>query len=108
MSVPKRNLKGVQDICTHSGRVDEAHQPYKAYMKLSCLEMEKIRRNRERESASKRIIDIDTRFKHIEAEKSALLQALEERNSNGSSDETPGTEHKLPPRRSPGGFKIRY
>jgi len=108
MSVPKRNLKGVQDIRTHSGRVDEAHQPYKAFMKIASLEMEKARRGKERESAMHRVKTIDERFKEIEAEKAAMLQALEERKNNGPSDETPGTEHKLPPRRSSGGFKIRY
>jgi len=108
MAIPKRNLHGLQDIRTLSGSVDQITIPYRAYMKLSCLEMEKIRRNKERESASKRIVDIDTRFKEIETEKAAMLQVLEERNSNGCSDEAPGTEHNLAPRRSKGGFKIRY
>ena len=108
MSVPKRNLKGVQDIRTHSGRVDEAHQPYKAYMKIAALEMEKARRGEERKSAMHRVKTIDARFKEIEAEKAEVLQVVDERKSNGPSDETPGMEHKPAPHRSKGGFKIRY
>lgn len=108
MAIFKRNIRGLQDIRTHSGRVDEAHHPYKAYMKVAALEMEKARRGNERESAMHRVRNIDARFKEIDAEKAAMLQALEERNSDGFSDEAPGTEHKLPPRRSPGRFKIRY
>jgi len=108
MSVPKRNLKGVQDIHTHSGRVDEVHHPYKAYMKVAALEMEKERRDKERESAMNRVKTIDARFKEIETEKAEVLQAMEERNSNGFSDEIPGMEHKPAPHRSKGGFKIRY
>lgn len=108
MSFPKRNLKGVQDIHTHSGRMDEAHQPYKAYMKIAALEMEKARRGEERKSAMRRVKTIDARFKEIEDEKVKVLQAMEERNSNGFYDEIPGMEQKPAPHRSKGGFKIRY
>ena len=108
MAILKRNIRNLKDIRTHSGRVDEAHQPYKAYMKIAALEMEKVRRGKERESAMHRVKIIDARSMEIETEKAAVLQALEERNSNGCSDEAPGTEHNLAPRRSKGGFKIRY
>jgi len=108
MAILKRNIRNLQDIRTHSGRVDEAHQPYKAYMKIAALEMEKVRRGKERESAMHRVKTIDARSMEIETEKAAMLQALEERNSNGCSDEAPGTENNLAPRRSKGGFKIRY
>ena len=107
MALPKRTIRGLQDIHTHSGRVDETHQPYKAYMKIAALEMEKARRNKERESANKRIQDIDTRFKDIEDEKQKIVQALEQ-HSKGSRDEPSGLDHQLHPRRSTNGFKIRY
>jgi hypothetical protein len=48
MAIPPRNVKSLQDIRTHAGRVEEAAIPYKAFMKMSCLEMEKFRRERER------------------------------------------------------------
>jgi hypothetical protein len=73
MAIP---TKSVRDIKTLSGRVDQASLPYRAYMKLSCLEMEKARRLRERESASQRIANIDARLQEIEAEEEELLQSV--------------------------------
>jgi hypothetical protein len=78
MGIPKRNIRSLTDIRTLSGSVDQAAIPYRAYMKISCLEMEKLRRGKERESAVHRMKNIDTRFQEIEAEKAALLQALGE------------------------------
>ncbi len=107
MAQPKKIIRGLQDLRTLSGRVDKAFIPYKGYMKVSCLEMEKMRRGKERESAMQRVKNIDLRFKEIEAEKAALLQTLKERNC-GNSDNAPGVEPKPALRRSTGGFKFRY
>lgn len=97
----KRNIRGLQDIRTISGSVDQTTIPYKAYMKISCLEMEKARRGKERESAIHRIKNIDARFKEIESEKDAILQKLGEQNSAN-----PVKAKSL--HRCGGGFKIRY
>ena len=59
MPIPKKNMRGLQDIRTLSGNVDQTVIPYKAYMRLSCLEMEKFRRGKERESAMHRVNNID-------------------------------------------------
>jgi hypothetical protein len=67
MGFPKRNIRGLQDIRTRSGNVDRIGHPYIAYMKITCLEMEKARRSQERESAINRVNNIDGRFKEIEA-----------------------------------------
>ena len=53
--MPKRIMRGVQDIRTLSGRADEGTIPYKAYMKLSILEMEKFRRGKEKQSALEKV-----------------------------------------------------
>ena len=106
MAVQK--IRGLRDIRTLSGSVNQVFQPYKAYMKISCFEMEKLWRKKERQSASKRMRDIDTRLQEIEAEKSALLKVLDKQNSNCHSDKDPGIEFNPTPRRSTGGFKIRY
>ncbi len=45
--------RGLRDIPTLSGRVDRVSLPYRAYLKISCLEMEKVRRARERVAAQK-------------------------------------------------------
>ena len=73
----KRIMRGVQDIRTLSGRADEGTIPYKAYMKLSILEMEKFRRGKEKQSALERVHHIDQRFRDIEVERQKIMTALE-------------------------------
>ncbi len=73
----KKILRGVQDIKTLSGRADEGTIPYKAYMKLSILEMEKFRRGKEKQSALEKVQHIDQRFRDIEAERLGIVTALE-------------------------------
>lgn len=75
----KGNLRGLKDIRTRSGRVDRVGIPYMAYMNVSCLEMEKARREKERLSALARVKDIDRRLQEIEAEKDLVLKRLGER-----------------------------
>ena len=49
-------------IRTLSGRVDQLSLPYRSYMQITCLEMEKARRDMEHKSASQRIALIDARL----------------------------------------------
>lgn len=104
MATPRR---GLRDLRTLSGRVDDVSLPYRAYMKITCLEMEKARRGRERNSARRRITDIDARLEEIDAEKAVLQQSLEGRSDRRPAT-LPGLELKLAPRRGPLGLKIRY
>ena len=109
MTIQKRNILGLQDIPTLSGRVDQTSLPYKAYMKVACLEMEKARRGKERESASFRVKNIDARFKEIEDEKAAILQTqaeLDKRRPTDALDSDPKPEP--PPPRSASGLRLRY
>lgn len=105
----KRIMRGVQDIKTLSARVDEGTIPYKAYMKLSILEMEKYRRGKEKMSALERVQYIDQRFKDIEKERQEIIAALETKGVRRR--HLPDTE-KLPtstvPRTTTGPFKIKY
>ncbi len=108
MAVPNRNMRGLQDIRTHSGRVDQTFQPYKAYLKIGALEMEKARRNKERESALHRVKIIEERFQAIEAEKTSLLCDIEQQNSNAHpADPKKGAPiRESYPKKS--GFRIKY
>ena len=105
----KRIMKGVQDIRTLSGRANEGSLPYKAYMKLSILEMEKFRRGKEKQSALERVQKIDQRFQDIEATRQEIFSALE---AKGVRRPIPGS--RIPegpteaPRTTTGPFKIRY
>jgi hypothetical protein len=104
MAIP---TKGVNSIRTLSGRVDQLSLPYRTYMQITCLEMEKARRGMERKSASQRIALIDARLDHIEKSKQELLQAVATP-GQGAPGRLPGLELRPAPRRSTGGFKIRY
>lgn len=106
MAVPKRNMRGLQDIRTLSGRVGTvADEPYRAYMRITCLEMEKARRSKEKESAMRRVNNIDARIAEIEAEKAELLGALGVQNKSDS----PGRlRKKSAASQGSEGFKIRY
>jgi hypothetical protein len=104
MAIP---TKGLNNIRTLSGRVDQVSLPYRGYMQITCLEMEKARRNMERKSASQRIALIDARLDQIEQAKQDLLQAVAAPGP-GMPARLPGLDLKPAPRRSAGGFKIRY
>jgi hypothetical protein len=104
MAIP---TKGINNIRTLSGRVDQLSLPYRSYMQITCLEMEKARRGMERKSASQRVALIDARLDQIEKDKQALLQAVATA-GHGLPGRLPGLDLKPTPRRSAGGFKIRY
>jgi len=94
-------MRGLRDIRTLTGRVAGASHPYKAYLRISHIEMEKARKTKESEAARERIVTIAARLEEIDAEKQALLEAMGERAAGAP---------RLPrgPRRSTGGFKVRY
>jgi hypothetical protein len=75
-------------------------------MQITCLEMERARRNQERRNASQRIAVIDARLREVEAEKAALLQSVGERITVPVP--APAAESELSPRSAKKGFKIRY
>ena len=104
MAVPNRGLKNIRTL---SGRVDQCALPSHAYMQITCLEMEKARRNTERTSAAQRISEIDRRLLEIEKEKQELLEAI-----SGHGGKKPPRlgrlEVKASPARRSGGFRIRY
>lgn len=105
------NVKRLRDLRTQSGRVDRAHVPYMAYMKISCLEMEKARRARERQSAQRRIDNIDARVAELDAEKDALLVRLGERSVNDSATtagSTANNDEQSTGAPTEDGFRIRY
>jgi hypothetical protein len=92
--------KGLRDIRTLSGRVGKVNAPHKAFLRISHIELEKARREVEKEAACRRIADIDVRLAEIEAEKAAILRGL---------DSDPVEPRETPEEnRSAGGFKIKY
>ncbi len=110
----KRIMKGVQDIKTISGRADDGSIPYKAYMKLSILEMEKFRRGKERKNALEKVRKIDQRFKDIEISRQEIFGAIEGKDvrrhvpAGASGSEMAAAGPEAAPRTTTGPFKIRY
>ena len=104
MTIPRR---GLRDIRTLAGRSDQLALPYRAYMQISCLEMEKARRNQEKRSASQRIAIIDARLQEVEAEKAVLLQSVGERKPSDTGCAPAAASNPLP-RDGKKGFRLRY
>lgn len=101
-------LRGLRDIRTRSGRVDSAGVPYLAYMRISCIEMEKARREKEKQSAAARIKNIEGRVAEIEMEKAALLTALGERGRDAAAKSEPTRRAIKAFGRDKDAFKIKY
>lgn len=118
MAVRDHNtLRSLKELKTQSGKTQRSDVPYMAFMKISCLEMEKARREKERESAETRIRNIDLRIAEIEKEKAALLSRIGERPHSASSDaatqehpleRSAETERRPTDAASARGFRIRY
>ncbi len=104
----KRIMRGVQDIKTHSGRADEGAIPYKAYMKLSILEMEKFRRGKEKQNALEKIVQIDQRFRDIEAERQEIIASLEAQGIRGQRLPDYNDPSTVAAPRATGAFKFKY
>ncbi|MEI8242247.1 MAG: hypothetical protein WCI17_03180 [bacterium] len=108
MPTTKKVLRGVQNIRTMSGRVDDQALPYKAYMKISVLEMEKHRRGVEKACALEKVRQIDQRFLEIEAEKRKALQSLKSQGAPLPQGRRAAAHPAAAPIRNTGSFKIRY
>ncbi len=76
MPVQRKCLRSMKDIKTHAGSGGQTFYPHKAFMKISCLEMERAHRVKERESARLRIQAINDRLNEIEMEKNMLLDRI--------------------------------
>jgi hypothetical protein len=109
MPSPKRAIRGLQNIRTGSGTSDQVSEPYKAFLRIGALEMEKSRRGKEKECAVIRVQNIDARFREIEAEKTELLEGLGTiKRSNARPGNTTERPSPSPPAHDKGGFKISY
>lgn len=109
MAIPPRTIRTMQDIRTHSGRASENFVPYKAYMRLSCLEMEKFRRSQEREKSLNRIKNIEQRFKDIEAEKLSIMAQISEQTGESQSPAAaPASTQKTVVNNDPVGSRFRF
>ncbi len=107
MAIPQR---GLREIRTHAGKQDQTDRPYRAYMQITCLEMEKSRRHSERKTSLLRINSLDARLQEIEAEKRTLLRKVEKQNTgdDGKPAGVSSRDRTHSPRASSAGFRLRY
>jgi hypothetical protein len=71
------HLRGLKDLRTTGALGAAKLAPHAAYMKITSLELEKLRLGRVRRQAARRIGEIDARYQEIGIEKAALLAAME-------------------------------
>ena len=69
--------RGLKDLRTTGALGAAKLAPHAAYMKITSLELEKLRLGRIRRQAARRIGEIDARYQEIGIEKAALLAAME-------------------------------
>ncbi len=91
MQQRKRHLRGMKDLRTTGALGQAALAPHAAYMKITSLELEKLRLSRVRQHAARRIGEIDARCEEIGLEKAALLAAMQ-----GPADYTAGVRQGAP------------
>ena len=103
MPTAQKRMRVVQDIRTLSGARNHLSQPHRGYMRIACLELERFRRNKERECAMGRVRHLDARFQEIEAEQAAILDMLGQEKAPRARN---GREHL--PLNAEGGFKLKY
>jgi hypothetical protein len=70
--------KALHDLRTMGARVTEAEKPPRRYIRLAILELEKVRRGKEKDRACRRIQDIDQRLREIAEEQASLTDLVGE------------------------------
>ncbi len=107
----KQIIRGVKDIRTRSGTPDQVIVPYKAYMAITALEMEKFRRETERKNLTLRLINVNARLQTVELEKEALLLRLGKETAGRPVRRPIKSSRSIrdcPATGSAGGFKFQY
>ena len=109
MPSSKRLLRSLKDIRTCSGRPSKLVVPYKAYMAITALEMERSRRETERSGLWARLKNVDSRIRAIDLDKTALLRGLGMPKPRSQTlVAAPAPRRGSTPPRTMGGFKIKY
>jgi len=76
MPPPPRTLRSLRDIRTRSSAPDQTIVPHRAYMAITALEMERTRRQIERQGLVSRLKSVTVRMRNIDREKAVLLERL--------------------------------
>jgi hypothetical protein len=75
--IPHKTQRGIDVVRKLAGMGHKVIAPHAAYMKITTLELEKVRLNNTKEHVLRRSRDIDERLRQIEEQKDALLRNIE-------------------------------
>ncbi len=92
--------KGLHDIITPGGVLDDANNPQRKYLGAASLELKKALCEKVREAARKRIVEMDRKIADLDGEITRLLGT-----SRGPTPGRTPPEAAFPPGR---GFTLRY
>ncbi len=71
-----KSNKHLHDIRTLSDRVSNAEKPQRKFTRLAILELEKVRRNKEKRRATEQLMRLEKRLAEIEYEQARLIGAV--------------------------------
>lgn len=102
------HLRGLADLRTMGGINAQEVAPHTAYMKITSLELEKMRLGRVRQNAVRRIAAIDARYVDLEAEKAKLLAVAAATGKGASEHSQPARSARGFSARRTSGLSLRY
>lgn len=101
-----RPLRGLASLRTLGGRADQRVPSYKAYLRVSFLELERARHGQEIRTARRRLEFMTERCRQIDAEKREILAAAGIAATASRPPEAAGG--RLPSAPSRRGFRFTY
>jgi hypothetical protein len=75
--IPSKTQRSLNVLRSLSGCAHKTIAPHAAYMKITTIELEKMRLGKAREHATRRMSEIDARLRELDAQKAALMSAME-------------------------------
>ncbi len=94
--IPAKTQRALSVLRSLSGAPHKAMAPHAAYMKITTIELEKMRLGRAREHALRRMGEIDARLRELESLKGALMAAMEGAQSAAPAARGPGAKGLRP------------
>jgi hypothetical protein len=81
--IPPKTQRGLDVVRKLAGIGHAVMAPHAAYMKITTLELEKLRLSNAKEQVVRRIRDIDERLRQIDEQKTALLRNIQRNLGSG-------------------------
>jgi hypothetical protein len=75
--IPGKTQRSLNVLRSLSGHAHKAMAPHAAFMKITTIELEKMRLGKARQHAVARMAEIDARLRELDAQKAALMSAIE-------------------------------